>query len=66
MAKHFVSHSFRRTAVTRAVQTGANALSLAATLRHVDLTMTKHYVQEARLDLFRMQAEHSPLKGLRL
>lgn len=62
----FSAHSFRRTAATRAVQAGADPLSLAAQMGWADLQMAKVYVQNAGLDIAALQSRHSPLKGLKL
>jgi site-specific recombinase XerD len=62
----FSAHSFRRTYATRAIQEGADGMLVAAQMGHVTLAMTKKYVQEAGLDLGKLQAEHSPLRGLKL
>lgn len=62
----FSAHSFRRTYATRAIQEGADGLLVAAQMGHTSLAMTKRYIQEAGLDLGVLQANHSPLKGLKL
>ncbi len=45
---------------------GGNTFTLKELLGHTSLAMTKRYIQEAGLDLGVLQANHSPLKGLKL